>query len=82
MAGLTWRKSGEDQWVATVDKTFGYYVITFLEDRREIFVGDNKMATKVKRYYELEARGHVVDEKFWHFQHAAQAAKQIEEKRT
>lgn len=79
MAGLTWRKTSDDQWTTSGE---GYYVITYVEDRREVFVGEVKMATNVKRYYELEANGHVLDDEFWHFEDAASAAKTIEEKHT
>jgi hypothetical protein len=78
-AGLSWRKASQDQWVADQG---GYYVITYVEDRRDIFVGEVKMSTQVRRYYELEANGHVLEQEFWHFEHAASAAKTIEEKRT
>lgn len=81
-SGLVWRQSQRGQWLATVDKTNGHYVITWVEDEEKVFVGDKVMATQVHKYYELEANGHVLDQRFPYFEDAAMAAKEIEEKRT
>lgn len=78
MPRLRWKpgaKSG--QWFASGDGG-GYYVITHVKEKREVFVGSYKMADVEVNYYELEADGDVMSYKYTHFDDAAGVAHKLE----
>jgi hypothetical protein len=82
MPRLRWKPGADErQWSASSDGG-GYYVITHVEDKREVFVGSYKMADTTVTYYELEANGHVMPHEYTHFDDAAGAAHKLERERT